>query len=99
MLENCFHHTAHINFGTLFLYTQINKKDLSFLDFNVSCPVFVRMCQNRQYPPRFILEIDGHKATKNADIRVVFHGAKDYFTRKTPILLKIPLARGIVVCV
>ena len=62
---------------------QIYKKDLCFLDYP-SCPVLVKMCKDRQYPPRFILEVDAHEATKSICTKVAFPGVKEYFKRATP---------------
>ena len=42
------------------------------------------MCEDRQYPPRYILEVDSHRATENVTAKVTFPGAKEYFKRATP---------------
>ena len=62
---------------------QIYKKDVCFWDYP-SPPVLVEMCETRQYPPRFILEVDGHRATESTIVKVSFPGAKECFKRAMP---------------
>jgi hypothetical protein len=42
------------------------------------------MCETRQYPPQFTLNIDGQRATKNTTMRVLFPGAEECFKRNIP---------------
>ena len=59
-----------------------------------SCPVLVTMCQNMQYPPRFIVSVDGQGATDSVMSRIVFPGAKEFFKRETvsfDVTLTVPL--------
>ena len=42
------------------------------------------MCEMRQHPPRFILNIDGQNATKCSTMRVQFPGAEECFKQTIP---------------
>ena len=42
------------------------------------------MCKSMQYPPRFILDVDGHKAIRSITAKIEFPGAKETFKRTTP---------------
>lgn len=62
---------------------QIYKKELCFWDYP-SPQALVKMCQTKQYPPRFILEANGHRATEAVVARVSFPGTKEFFKRTVP---------------
>ena len=79
------------------VYVQIYKKELCcFWDYS-SPRALVKMCQTKQYPPRFILEANGCRATEAVVARVSFPGTKEFFKRTVPtsnVTLKCP-PRGI----
>jgi hypothetical protein len=62
---------------------QIYKKELCFWDYP-STRALVKMCQTKQYPPRFILEASGNRATETVVARISFPGTKEFFKRTVP---------------
>ena len=69
--------------NTIITVLQIYKKEVCFWDYP-SCAALAAMCDNKEYPPRFVLEVDGRRATESTIAKVTFSGAMERFKRTEP---------------
>ena len=71
------------------VHMQIYASEVNFWDFS-SCQELVLMCDQRLYPPRFILEIWGEAATQSSVTEVDFEGFNENLTVEIPLILPTP---------